>query len=87
MIKCSNITQMLNNMYSKKIVSNEECLNGNHKYKANKIRINYQIEYKKHTLDESDNIYNPLSLFYHILIIKNLKIKKNKYAFNRYYCY
>tara|TARA_B110000037_G_scaffold213899_1_gene269012 strand:- start:1824 stop:2282 length:459 start_codon:yes stop_codon:yes gene_type:complete len=84
MIKCSNITNILNNMYDKKVILENDCLSKKHKYLADKIKLKLP-ERKQITLviEEDDNIYNPLS--YVLSHINNKKFKdknQNKYSFN-----
>jgi hypothetical protein len=84
MIKCNNIVSILNNIYDKKVLVSNNCLNGKHKYKADKIKIKLPNR-KIITLEieENDNIYNPLSFVMSHINNKKFKDKtKNKYAFN-----
>ena len=84
MIKCENIVSILNNLYNEKKLETKHCLEGNHKYKVKKIKIKIS-DSKALTLelDESDNIYNPLSFVLSHINNKKFKSKKeNKYAFN-----
>ena len=84
MIRCENIVSILNNLHNDKELISEHCLSGNHKYKADKIKLKL-AERKIITLEleETDNIYNPLSfVLSHINNKKFTSKKENKYAFN-----
>jgi len=84
MIQCNNIVSILNNMYDKNVIFKNNCLDGKHRYKANKIKIKLP-DRKSFTLEleETDNIYNPLSFVMSHINNKKFKNKKdNKYAFN-----
>ena len=84
MIRCKNIVSIINNIYDREIMVEDDCLNGNHKYKAKHIKIKlperkeFMIE-----LEEESLIYNSLSFVLSNINNKKFKsVKPNKYAFN-----